>query len=206
KADSALQFGLQIDLHTFTPVHVGWCGHTRFDLRRAKRKCEKLPGAIVIDKVTYIPGQDGRFRVGRPLAGTKAPSAIKQKTCTYTWEPARCGAVPDTAKLRLEKREQLVPRAPGCNYLGPGGCMIKTPTPTIDGGTPTGLGRCDICGFAADKHLWAVLPATWSSFSYVVGGEHHFVPINSSQEFYDIDLPKKVQSQNVTLYEFNSAP
>src|SRR5262249_36838431 len=154
-----------------------------FDLRRAKRKCENLPGAFKVNGVTYIPGQNGRFKVSRPLAGTAAPAAMKQKMCSYTWEPATCLAMPDTAKLRLlEGREQLVPRRPGCERLGPAGCMIETPPPKIDGGIPTGLGRCEICGFAANNHLWAVLPTTWDSFSYVVNGQRRFVDITSSQE------------------------
>lgn len=209
------------DTGTRRPILVGpiatvvapstqWCGTTRFDLRRLTRTCEDLPGAVVEAGVTYVPGASGRFAVERPLAGTSAPASLQDKTCAFTWEPVGC-APPDTSVLLVEEpadggaREQLVPRAPGCHYL-PGGCNISTPPPKVDGGNPTGLGRCEVCGFAANDHLWAVLPADWKSFSYWAGDQRRFVQLSAPQDFYEADLGTSVQAQDVTLYKYDSAP
>jgi hypothetical protein len=137
-----------------------WCGETRFDLRRVTRLCEELPGAFVENGVTYVPGTNGRFKVERTLATTSAPEAAKAKTCSFIWQPKQCGAVPDTDKLLIESpKEQIVPRLPGCQYLPPttSGCYFVAPPPHVDGSIPTGLGRCEVCGFAANDHMWAVL-------------------------------------------------
>lgn len=200
-------------LSTYVPVPA--CSLTRFDVRRLTRSCEDLPGAVVEGGNTYVPGEGGRFKVERPLANTTAPASLQQKTCSYVWEPAACGAPPDTARLLLEEPdpsdvekpfEQLVPRRPGCEQLGPGGCDVKTPAPAIDGGIPTGLGRCEVCGFVSGNHLWAVLPADWKSFSYRAGDVRKSVQLTSSQEFYEVELPTFVADQNVTIYQYDSAP
>lgn len=183
------------------------CDVTRFDLRRVTRVCEDLPGAYVENGVTYVPGEGGRFEVRRTLAGTTAPPSLQEKTCTYTWQPQSC-ELPDTDKLLVEEpTEQLVPRRPGCERLGPAGCMIKTPPPRVDAGViPTGLGRCEVCGFAADNHLWAVLPTDWTAFSYWAGGERHYVELASPQDLYMVELGSSVAPQNVTLWKSDGAP
>jgi hypothetical protein len=188
------------------PASPSWCGETRFDLRRVSRTCEDLPGAYLEGGKTFVPGNGGRFEVERTLAGTEAPPHFQARTCTYTWRPSSCAA-PDTTKLLVEEpTEQLVPRAPGCEYL-PGGCSVKSPPPSVDGGIiPTGLGRCEVCGFATGNHLWAILPADYSMFSYWAGNQRRVVQLSASQEIYEMDLGVSVPDQNVTLYKFDSAP
>lgn len=59
-------------------------GKERFDLRRATRSCEDLPGAYVKPGVMFVPGAGGRYRVARLLAATSAPAALQAKVCSYT--------------------------------------------------------------------------------------------------------------------------
>jgi hypothetical protein len=186
-----------------------WCGETRFDLRRVTRTCEELPHAFVENGTTYIPGTNGRFKVERTLAGTSAPEEAKSKTCSYVWQPAKCGALPDTDKLLIESpKEQIVPRLPGCQYLPPTtpGCYFVAPLPQMDGSIPTGLGRCEVCGFAANDHMWAILPSEWTSFSYWAAGQRRFVQLSSSQDVYDTGLPSSVSAQDVPIYPKDTAP
>ena len=183
-----------------------WCGTTRIDLRRVNRTCEDLPGAFIENGTTYVAGESGRFKVERTLAATSAPDDAKEKTCTFTWEPATCGAPPATAKLLIELPEQLVPRSPGCEYMPMGCGIIAVPPEATPGSIPTGLGRCEVCGFAANDHMWAVLPSNWSSFSYVVGSERRFVQLNASTPVYEMNLAGSVGAQSFPLYKGDSAP
>jgi hypothetical protein len=70
-----------------------------------------------------------------------------------------------------------------------------------DGGIPTGLGRCEVCGFPAGNRLAAVLPTDWKGFSYEVGGQERTVYFNASQPFVELSLGASVPDQNVTIYE-----
>lgn len=193
------------------PAPSTYCGTVRYDLRRVTRTCEDLPGAFVdADGSTYVPGTGGRFKVERSLAGDpSAPASFVSKTCAYIWESASCAENPnpDLAKLLVEEpTEQIVPRAPGCQFT-PNGCDVKVPPPVVkDGGIPTGIGRCEVCGFASQSQLWAVIPDGWTSFSYITNGERQFVQLNSSQSYYSAPLPSSVAPQDVTIYKYNSAP
>ena len=153
----------------------------RFDLRRKTRSCEDLPGATVVDNATLVPGVGGHYRVGRLLDGTSAPPVIQAKACIYTWEADDCAA-PDTAKLLLETGEALTERPDIC-ITNPAACA-PTVVPTSPFRTPhvipNGPGRCEVCGFAADKSLWVVLPDGWRGFQYKLptDTEPHFVYLN----------------------------
>jgi len=183
-----------------------YCGPTRIDVRRVTRTCEELPTTFVENGTTYVPGTNGRFRIERTLAATSAPEEAKSKTCTFTWEPSTCGALPDTDKLLIQLPEQLVPRSPGCELMPQGCAIIAVPPPVKPGSIPTGLGRCEVCGFAANDHMWAVLPPNWTSFSYVVGTERRFIQLNASTAVYDVSLASSVNAQSLPLYKGDSAP
>jgi hypothetical protein len=189
------------------PVSPGGitCTATRHDLRRKSRTCEALPGAVVIGGVTYVPGTSGRFRVERLLAGTTAPEALLEKACIYTWEPDQCSA-PDTSKLLVEPDEDLVVRSDACS-AGTNSCGVVTAPPTTKppGVIPNGTGRCEVCGFAANRGMWVVLPAQWRGFQYQLAGEMQAkyvyldVPPSTEATVVSVDLGYDVAAQDVSI-------
>jgi hypothetical protein len=167
------------------PVHGGnvgvydpgpCSGKVRFDLRRATRSCEDLPGAYVEGGVTFVPGNGGRFRVGRLLAGTAAPAALQDKACSFTWEPTSC-APPDKAKLLLVPEpggERLQERTSAC-LNDPAACKVVATFPGNHTPArffiPNGPGRCEVCGYASNRSLFVVLPPSLTGFDYRLAGE-----------------------------------
>lgn len=139
----------------------------RFDLRRATRSCEDLPGAVVAGGVTSIPGTGGHYVVGRLLEGTSAPAALQAKACIYTWEPDTCAA-PDVARLLLEPGEAPTERPATCisNPASCGPSVVPTAPFRVPHVIPNGPGRCEVCGFASNRSLWVVLPDGWRGFQY----------------------------------------
>ena len=139
----------------------------RFDLRRRSRSCEDLPGAVVVNGVTSIPGAGGHYVVGRLLEGTSAPPVLQAKACIYTWEPDSCAA-PDVAKLLLEPGEAPTERPASC-ISDPASCgpsVVPTAPFRVPHIIPNGPGRCEVCGFATNRSLWVVLPDGWRGFQY----------------------------------------
>lgn len=183
------------------------CEKKRFDLRRKTRACEDLPGAYVENGVTFVPGAGGRFRVGRLLAGTTAPAALQAKACSFTWEPASCGA-PDTAKLLVTTNEKLSPRPDAC-LSRPGACGVVATLPStrFPSVIPNGPGRCEVCGFATQRSMWVVLPPEWNGFSYQLAGEmtQRFVFLEPSAtpsdepSVVEVDLGYDVADQDVSI-------
>jgi hypothetical protein len=187
----------------------------RFDLRRKTRSCEDLPGAYVADNATLIAGAGGHYRVGRLLDGTSAPAVIQAKACIYTWEPDDCAA-PDTAKLLLESDEAPTERPAIC-ITNPASCapIVAPPSPfRTPHVIPNGPGRCEVCGFAADKSLWVVLPDGWRGFQYKLPTETapHFVyldapatpatpatPASTDTTVIEVPLDASVVDQDVAL-------
>jgi hypothetical protein len=183
----------------------------RYDLRRQTRSCEDLPGAYVDNGATLVPGTGGHFRVGRVFEGTSAPEALKAKACIYTWEPDACAA-PDTAKLLVEPTEDLLERTNEC-ITNPASCGIKPASPSpfrVPHSIPNGPGRCEVCGFAANTSLWAVLPQNWSGISYRLAGQSTptyvyndrpaaFVATTDESVGVEIALPANVSAQDVEI-------
>ncbi|MDB4935720.1 MAG: hypothetical protein JWP87_2692 [Labilithrix sp.] len=185
----------------------------RYDVRRKSRTCEDLPGAYVdANGATLVPGTGGRFRVGRLLEGTSAPDVFKAKACIYTWEPDAC-AGPDKGKLLIEAEEDLQERSSDC-ITNPASCGIKPASPSpyrVPHVIPNGPGRCEVCGFATNRSLWAVLPQNWSGFSYKLASDttSHYVyndrPASLVQSTdqsigVEITLPADVADQDVEIF------
>jgi hypothetical protein len=185
------------------------CSPVRFDVRRAVRSCEDLPGAVVENGVTFVPGTGGRFRVERILAGTTVPASIQAKTCSYTWEPQGCADV-DKPKLLLAPNETLLQRPAKC--LTPGKCGMKATlwSRKFPGRIPNGIGRCPTCGITSNNHLYAVLPED-GVFRYQItdfGGTTTMywiytdeLPATTVEDavVVDIELPVPVPDQDVEL-------
>jgi hypothetical protein len=184
----------------------------RFDLRRTTRACEDLPGAYLENGVTLVHASGGHFRVGRLLDGTSAPDALKSRACIYTWEPDAC-AGPDKAALLVEATEDLQLRSPDC-ITNPASCGIKPATPSpfrVPHVIPNGPGRCEVCGYATNRSLWAVLPQNWSGFSYRLANESTtqyvyndppagLVQSTDSSIGVEIALPADVAAQDVEIF------
>jgi hypothetical protein len=183
----------------------------RFDLRRKTRTCEDLPNAYVENGVTFVPGNGGRFRVGRLLTGTTAPPSLQNRACIYTWENAGSCAAPDKAKLLVEATEDLSARPSIC-VTNPAACVINNTLPATHPphAVPNGPGRCEVCGLATNRSLWVVLPPQWRAFEYQLAGEQvsHFVFLDELPNppaptddvvVLEVALPTDVAEQDVEI-------
>lgn len=192
-----------------SPTCIGT--QVRFDIRRKTRSCEDLPGAYVDGTgAVLVPGTGGHFRVGRLLDGTTVPEAFKAKACMYTWEPDAC-AGPDTAKLLVEPSEDLDERPASC-ISNPASCTIKPVSPEpfrVPHVIPNGPGRCEVCGFATNRSVYAILP-TNMSFSFRLANEAtpRYVYVTppaglvgaDPTTLVEVTLPYDVADQDVEIY------
>ncbi len=179
-------------------------GVVRFDVRRATRACEDLPGSAPSGDAVVVPGAGGHFVVGRLLAGTSAPQALQDRACSYTWVPDAC-AQPDVSKLLVEPREDLV-RRPSICASAPASCGFKSVplTSVPPRAIPNGTGRCEVCGFAQGRSMWAILPSDWNGFRFTIHDESRFVA--GDQGAYlgglvevPLDLDDELEGQDVEL-------
>lgn len=175
------------------------CPTTRYDIRRKNGVTCEAYGA------PYVQGSGGRFAVKRLLDGTTAPDAIKATACSFTWEPAApaCGA-PDTAALHVQVGEVLTERPRGVmrratgTGTGPGGVPTIGPKPETV--IPNGTGRCDVCGFASGRHMWAVLPQDDNRFYFQLSSYASPASITTDEYVVDVTLDQDVPDQDVTLF------
>jgi hypothetical protein len=179
-------------------------GVVRYDVRRATRTCEDLPGSAPSGDTFVVPAAGGHFVVGRLLAGTSAPQALQAKACSYTWVPDAC-AQPDVSKLLIEAHEDLVRRPSTCSNA-PASCAFKAVplTSVPPRAIPNGTGRCEVCGFAQGSYMWAILPSDWNGFRFSINGESRFV--SGEQGAYlgglvevPLDFGYEVEGQDVEI-------
>lgn len=166
-----------------------YCSPRRYVLRRLMTSptCLGLPGIVTeTDGTKSLYGTGGRFRISTLPVAASAPAELKERSCGIVWErTCTGGANPDLAKLALAPRESLV---------------------QSDWALFGGSGHCDVCGYATQTHMWAILPG-WRSFSYNVAGHHYYQVLPEVSTVADMPLEEAISgTEDVTLYYGDTAP